>query len=273
MKTNEDIIVLRSVFDKAGIKYYIQPCKDPKTGRLPACVKPVDSHGDLILTDKERNSGEYFVKETETIIVENGTTFDLTDEIQRKTWEAIKHSIFIAPERFAKDDKGNYLIDGTNDPRSSQPRYGTAELYVDRPGYEAQIRVSRKKLVNTAITYVLDDERGPEGRIMRAKLLGRNMNNKPDADVTDFLLEVAEKDPNRIIKLYTGDDLSLRILFIDARDKKVILTKNGVYIYGDTDVILGATDDAVLTWMKSPKNKKTLELLKKDTYPENYINE
>lgn len=270
MKNNEDIIVLRSVFNKAGIKYYMQPCKDPKTGRYPACVKPVDAHGDLILTDKERNSGEYFVKETDTIIVEDGTTFDCSDEIQRKTWEAIKNSKFIAPERFAKDSKGNYLIDGTRDSRSTTPRYGVAELYVDRPGYEAQLRVSKKKLENTAVTYVLDDERGPEGRIMRAKLLGRNMSNMPDADVTDFLLEIASKDPNRIIKLYTGDDLSLRLLFVEARDKKVILVKNGVYIYGDTDVVLGATDDAVLTWMKTPRNKKTLELIRKDTFPENY---
>ena len=268
--TNGDIIVLRSVFDKAGIKYYIQPCKDPKTGRYPACVKPVNSQGDLILTDKERNSGEYFVKETDTIIVENGTTFDLNDEIQRKTWEAIQNSTFIAPERFAKDAKGNYLIDGTTDSKSTSPRYGAAELYVDRPGYEAQIRVTKKKLVNQAITYVLDDERGAEGRAMRAKLLGRPMNNKPDADVTDFLLEIAEKDPKRIINLYTGDDLSLRLLFVEARDKKVIIVKNGVYIYGDTDVVLGASDDAVLTWMRTPKNKKTLELIKKDTFPENY---
>lgn len=267
---NEDIIVLRSVFDKAGIKYYIQPCKDPKTGRLPSCVKPVDSHGDLILTDKERNSGEYFVKETDVIIVENGTTFDLTDDVQKKQWEAIKNSTFIAPERFAKDSKGNYLIDGTTDGKSKTPRYGAAELYVDRPGYEAQIRVTKKKLVNQAITYVLDDERGPEGRAMRAKLLGRPMNNRPDADVTDFLLEIAEKDPKRIINLYTGDDLTLRLLFVEARDKKVIIVKNGVYIYGDTDVVLGASDDAVLTWMRTPKNKKTLELIKRDTFPENY---
>lgn len=270
--TNGDIIVLRSVFDKAGIKYYIQPCKDPKTGRYPACVKPVNSQGDLILTDKERNSGEYFVKETDTIIVENGTTFDLNDEIQRKTWEAIKHSTFIAPERYAKDSKGNYLIDGTKG-NSTNPRYGSAELYVDNPGYEAQIRVNKKKLVNSATTFILDDERGPEGRILRARLLGRNMNNKPDADVTDYLLEIAEKDPNRIIQLYTGDDISLRLLFVEARDKKVILVKNGVYIYGDTDVVLGASDDAVLTWMKSAKNKRTLELIRKDTFPENYQND
>jgi len=67
--TQENYIVLRSVYGKVGIKYYIQPCKDPKTNRYPDCVKATNSSGDLILTDAERNSGRYFIKEGEQIIV------------------------------------------------------------------------------------------------------------------------------------------------------------------------------------------------------------
>ena len=40
-------------------------------------------------------------------------------------------------------------------------------------------------------------------------------------------------------------------------------------MYAD-NIVLGATDDAVLTWMKDPKNKKVLELIKRDTYPDMY---
>jgi hypothetical protein len=43
-------------------------------------------------------------------------------------------------------------------------------------------------------------------------------------------------------------------------------------MYGD-DIILGANDDAVITWMKDPKNRKIVELIKKDTYPEMYQQE
>lgn len=266
----DNIIVLRSVYGKVGQKYYIQPCKDPSTGRLPDCVKPVNSAGDMILSDDERNSGEYFIKENETFVIEDGKTFDLTDEIQRKQWDAIKNCMLIAPERFAKDANGNYLIDGTVGWKSTRPRYGIAELYIDRPGFESAKRVSRKKKIHNACAYILDDERGSEGRILMAKLLGKHMTNMPDADVEDYLLGIAEKDPDKIIKLYTGDDLSLRLLLVEAREKKIIIVKNGVYLYAGTDVVLGATDDAVLTWMKSSKNKKTLELIRKDTYPENY---
>ena len=95
------------------------------------------------------------------------------------------------------------------------------------------------------------------------------MKNLPDADVEDYLLQVAEKNPDKIISLYTGSDTNLRLLFIDARDKKVIVSKNKIYCYGD-NIFLGATDDAVITWMKEPKNKKILDMIRKDTYPDMY---
>lgn len=267
----QNIIVLRSVYGKVGIKYYIQPCKD-KQGRLPSCVRSVDSRGDIILKDAERNSDEIFIKENETFIIEDGTTFNLDDKYDKAKWEAIKNCTLIAPERFAKDDNGNYLIDGTLGWNSKKPRYGIAELYIDRPGYESAQRVSKKKKIHNAATFIIDDERGAEGRLLIARLLGKNMSNMPDADVEDYLLSIAEKTPDKIIDLYTGNDTTLRLLFIEAKDKKVIYIKNKLYLYAD-NIVLGATDDAVLTWMKDPKNSKTLELIKKDTYPDVYPND
>lgn len=267
-----NVIVLRSVYGKVGIKYFIQPCKDPKTGRYPNCVKPVDSHGDIIITDAERNSGKYFIKETDTFVIEDGTSFNLDDEIDSAKWEAIKNCILIAPDRYAKDSNGNYLIDGTVGWKSKKPRYGVAELYIDRPGYESAQRVSKKKKIHNAASFILDDPKGSEGRLLIARLLGKSMTNMPDADVEDYLLSVAEKDPDKIINLYTGDDTNLRLLFIEAKDKKVIYIKNKLYLYAD-NVVLGATDDAVITWMKDPKNRKTLELIRKDTFPDMYPQE
>ena len=78
-----NVIILRSVYGKVGQKYYIQPCKDPKTGRLPDCVKKVNSQGDMILTDAERNSGKYYVKETDVFTIQDGTTFNLDDDIEK----------------------------------------------------------------------------------------------------------------------------------------------------------------------------------------------
>ena len=270
LKSN--IVVLRSVFGKVGQKYFIQPQRDNR-GRYADCVKRVDAHGDIILTpaelEKESRGEAAYIKEDEVFVIEDGKTFNLDDVYEAAIWEAIKNCSLIAPDRFAKNDKGEYLIDGTIDPKSKRPRYGTAELYVDRPGYESQRRVTRRKLIVEASNYIMNDERGYEGRLLVAKVLGRDMKNLPNADVEDYLLSIAEKTPEKIIEVYTGGDIQLRMLFIDAKEKGVIYKKNGLYLFGEEgQVTLGATDNAVVEWMKSAKNQKTLSLIRKDTYPE-----
>lgn len=274
LKSN--IVVLRSVYGKVGQKYYIQPQRDSR-GRYAECVKRVDAHGDIILTptelEKEANGEMVYIKETDYFIIEDGKTFDLNDMYDKSVWEAIKNCSLIAPDRFAKNENGEYLIDGTSDPlKSSRPRYGVAELYIDRPGFEAQRRVTRRKLIVDASNYIMNDERGYEGRLLVAKVLGRNMTNMPNADVEDFLLSIAEKTPEKIIDCYTGGDMQLRMLFIDAKEHGVIVKKNGLYIYGD-NTTLGASDSAVIEWMKSSKNQKTLSLIRTDTYPEMFSDE
>lgn len=259
--SNEDIIILRSVFGKVGIVYSIQPCKDPMTGQYPSCVKMVNSLGDMVLTDEERNKGIPVIPINRTFKVQDGHTFDLSDPWQKAQWEAIKHCPLIAHSRDQRDGKGNLVIDGDN------RRYGRAELYVEKPNQETNRRVSRRQLIHDAETYIFQDPAGADGRLKVARVLGKRMRNAPDADVKDFLLDIASKEPERIIKLYTGDDLQLRILFMEARDKNVIHSKGGVYIYGD-GTTLGSTIDVVISWMRDPKNLKLLELIKRDTYPD-----
>lgn len=267
-----NIVVLRSVYGKVGQKYYIQPQRD-KTGRYPKCVKRVDSHGDIVLTpeeiEMEAKGLAAFIPENQMIIIEDGKTFNLDDVYENAVWESIKNCDLIAPDRFAKNDKGESLIDGTVDAKTKMPKYGIAELYVDRPGYESQRRVTRRKLIVNASNYIMNDERGYEGRLLVAKVLGRDMKNQPNADVEDFLLSIADKTPEKIINCYTGSDMKLRILFIEAREKGVIYKKSGLYLYGeDGNVIIGATDDAAIEWMRDSKNSKILAAIRKDTYPD-----
>lgn len=261
-------IVIRSVRGKVGNVVKIQPCKNPETSEYAACVKRVDSNGDMILSEQERNDPNriYFIKETDTFDIVDGTTFDLENVRQRFIWEAIQHCPLIAPDYYAKDKNGNSLINGTPGWNSKAPRYGVAELYVERPGVEANRRVSRKKIKHDAESFIYNDERGYDGRVLKARLLGHKMNGMADADVTDYLLQVAEKDPEKIINLYRGGDTAVRLLFIEARDKNVIVRKNKLYTYGD-DTILGATDEAAILYLKDPKNSGIYKLIKQETYP------
>lgn len=259
----DNVIVLRSVFGKVGQKYFLNPVRDPQTGRYPNCVRPVDSKGDIIF-QSEADKGKPLIAENRVFIIEDGKTFNLNDPWQAAEWYSIQHCPMIAMSRDQRDKNGNLVIDGDS------RRYGSAELYVERPGYETNKRVNKRRLIHDAEEYIIRDPQGADGRLKMAKLLGRNMRNAPDADVEDFLMNIASKEPEKIINLYRGDDIALRLLFIDAKDKRVIYVKNKVYLYSENQIVLGATDDAVISWMKNPTNAKVLELIKRDVYPEFY---
>lgn len=260
--TDGNYIVIRSVFGKVGQKYYLNPAKDPVTRRFPDCVKHVDSKGDLILTEAERNSGEVFIPEDEVIVLEDGTTFNLDDKWEAARWQAIQHSKLIAMTRDARDKKGNLLIDGDT------KRYGAAELYIERPGYELKKRNSRKKLINVAQSLIFASSL--EDQVKLARLLGKNMKSAPAADVEDWLLQMADKNPQLVIDMKQGDDSIYRMLFLDATDKYIITTKNKLYVFGDEGIVLGATDEAAITWLKDPNHKRIVDMIKKATYPNLY---
>lgn len=263
--TDGNYIIIRSVFGKVGQRYFLNPAKDPNTGRFPACVKHVDSKGDIILTDAERNSGEVFIPEDQLIIIEDGKSFNLDDPYELALWQSIQHSRIIAMSRDARDKKGNLLIDGDS------KRYGSAELYIERPGYEIKKKNSRKKLINMAETIIFGSSL--EDQVKLARLLGKNMKNAPAADVEDYLLQRASKDPQLVIDMKTGDDSIYRMLFLDATDKYIITTKNKLYVYGDEGIVLGATDDAAVAWLKDPNHKRIVDMIKKETYPHMYEDE
>lgn len=271
---DETKIILKSTFDKAGISYFIQPCKD-KSGRFPECVKRVNSQGDMILTESERERelrGEiHYIPEDNFFEITSGKVFDLTDVVDRCEWEAIKNCPLIAKSRFEKNKDGVPVIDGPNFKGdfklTNGGRSGIGELYIDHPGLETTRRVSKKQEIHRAESFIFDDPNGLQGQINMARLLGKDMSNQPAADVLDYLLEIAKSNPKKIINLYTGGETALRLLFIEAKEKHVIYIKNKLYLYGD-NIALGATDDAVIAWMKEPRNLKVLELIKRDTYPD-----
>lgn len=257
------VIVLRSVYGKVK-ECHLQPCKQPNGMNFPFVKSvryDVNGNAEMIMSDKERNSAEsqYFIPEDEIITITDGTTFDLSNPKEKNRWLAIKDSFLIAPSRDAKDGKGISLIDG------DRTRYGLAEFYIDIPGEESARSVSKKKLITKAWQFIEEDS--VDGRLTKCKLLGRNLRNAPSSDVEEYLYNKASDNPEKIIELYTSQDVALQLLFIDARERGVIKKVNGLFMYGD-DTSLGATDESVILWFKIPDNKAVLDLIKRDTYPE-----
>ena len=255
-------ITLRSAFGKVKSVWF-NPVKD-KNGMYPPFVKEVrmnpNGESEMILSEKDLNDPERagFIPADMEILVEDGTTFNLDNILERHKWEAIKNSELIVEERGARDEKGNLIIDGDKN------RYGRAEFWVEKPGEESARRIKRKQLITKANVFIEQDS--AEGRATKVKLLGKRMYNAPDSDIQDFLYQKAEANPNLIIDLYTGQDQQLRLLFIEATDKNIIKKVSGIFMYGD--VRLGVNDEAVIFFFKDPANKQILDEIKIQTFPE-----
>lgn len=255
-------ITLRSAFGKVKSVWF-NPVKD-KNGMYPPFVKEVrmnpNGESEMILSEKDLNDPDRagFIPADMEILVEDGTTFNLDNILERHKWEAIKNSELIVEERGARDEKGNLIIDGDKN------RYGRAEFWVEKPGEESARRIKRIQLITKANNFIEQDS--AEGRATKVKLLGKRMYNAPDSDIQDFLYQKAEANPNLIIDLYTGQDQQLRLLFIEATDKNIIKKVSGIFMYGD--VRLGVNDEAVIFFFKDPANKQILDEIKIQTFPE-----
>ena len=255
-------IILRSVYGKVMQTYFIQPCPDPRTGRLPECVKSVDSHGDMILSEEEiraMGKGEkHFIPADAVFEIVDGTRFDLTDVVDKAKWESIENCNWIAKDRFQRDAEGNLVIDG------NARKYGIADLYVERPGELTKARVNKKQLIFRAHQYIYEDTES--GRIKKCKVLGRNLSNAVSADITDFLIEIGEKNPKKIIDLYEGEDWKMQLFIMDAVERGVIRNSEGLYKYDDK--LLGASLEATVAILKDIKYKAVLKSIQRETYPE-----
>ncbi len=255
----ENIITLKCVYKIT--KTYMEPAIDPQTGRYPSVVRRVNASGDAMLLEEDRKKNTPYVAENEVIEIYDGKTFDLDDPYDKVQWEAIKYSPRIAQDRSQRDATGKLVIDGDT------KKYGTAEYYVERAGQESKIKNTKKRDIHDAKTYIYADSQ--DGLYQKARLLNNPMNGLPINDVEEYLIGVAESKPEKIKQLYTGTDMHLRMLLLDAIDKRVIFHKDKVYIYGD-DIILGPTQDSAILWMKNSDNKRILDHIKKETYPDLY---
>jgi hypothetical protein len=124
--------------------------------------------------------------------------------------------------------------------------------------------VKRKQLIAKAYIYIENDS--VDGRLTKCKLLGKNLKNAPASDVQAYLYDEADKNPLKVIDLYTNGDTALKLLIIDAKERNILRKKDGLYVYGES--IMGATDEALMMYLKTATNKKILDLIKREVYPE-----
>ena len=260
-------IILRSAYGKVNQIYFIQPCPNPRTGRLPDCVRLIKGDAskgptEMILSEDDidrMNRGDaHFIPADAVFEIVDGTRFDLDDPIDAAKWAAIEHCNWIAKDRFQRDAEGNLVIDG------NARKYGVADLYVERPGEITKFKMDKKQIVFKAMQYIYEDSETE--RIKKCRVLGRNLSTAIPADILDYLIEIAERDPRKIINLYEGEDWKMQLFILDAIDRGVIRKADGIYKYDDK--MLGGSMEATVTFLRDIRYKKLLDSIKRETYPE-----
>lgn len=267
--TTETTIVLESAFNKVpGKMYHIMPCPD-QYGIMPDCVRRVDSNGDLVLSEKDKDAmskGKVFIPDNEPIHITHGQVFNMENPLQKAQWEAIKNSKLIASDRFATNERGEYIIDGTRpvegQHRVPRAKHGIAELYIVRPGKEATARVNVERLIHEAKALIFDDT--PQHKLLICRLFDKDMSHAHPSDVDSYLLNQAQKYPEKVKKFYQSEEASVRLLIIGAQDKGVITRREDGLYY--SDIKLGSNIDLVVNALQG--NKALREEIKKETYPE-----
>lgn len=237
---SDKIIVIKSVF-KTG-KTTVQPVADGTGWYL----------GVARLSEEDKRKLTHWADPTSKFVVKDGVTFNLNDEAQRITWEWVKHSPCIAKN----------LEDCQHTPG--------AEFYVYLENEEASKSTSRRELKYRAIQCILNDN--SVNYPMRSELLGINMDYATPIVIKDFLLDQAEQKPEKILQIYEGGDVSIRLLLIKARKKGTIkVDDSGFYRYGN--VVLGMSEKASVDWLQDRAHKHIIEMIEKETSPEYFIKE
>lgn len=227
----------------AGARIY--PVRNPLTGEFPSCIRKVNSYGDIIY-QKNDDPAEYFVKETDSFVVKSGTDFDLSNDIEKKNWEAIKFSDLIFDSKGKFDEKGNVVVEPTDKIPAS------AIFTVERIADETKKRNDSKRLKNKALNFIYQDS--DTGLALKAKVLGCFIKNSTREEIEEFVTNFAEKNPEKVIELYTGSDMKLHLIFLYAKEKNILINKGGIYVYGESNMI-GRTEDDCVKFFKEPNNK------------------
>ena len=262
MTMNKD--VMNEVFDKSIYirNFYgpfhpgasIYPVRNPITGDFPYCVRQVD-HNKNIIYDKNDNPGEYFVRVTDKIFIKDGEEFDLTNEISRKKWDAIKFSNLIWDSKGVTDENGRVVVSPSESPSSD------AIFYVERVVDAAKKRNTKARLRNQAQNFIYQDSF--DKLALKAMVLGKYVKSSSREEIEEYMVEQAQSNPERVIDLYTGSDLKLHLMFIYAKEKNILVNKNGIFFFGDSSII-GRNEDSCVAFFKNPANKLITEQIEKE---------
>lgn len=135
-------------------------------------------------------------------------------------------------------------------------------FYIFRPGTESAKKVEEAENKVKLINYILTDS--PENLYNRVSILGMDMTGSVLSDVKEYLLGMAETEPEKIKSVYESRTFSLELLFMHALQKNVIEKRGGVYVFGE--IMLGVEKKAVIAFFANSNNVGATRTIEAMTY-------
>ena len=237
----DKLIEIKSIY-KNG-KTTVQPVKDPLSGWYKGVER---------LSENDKRDLKFWAEPSSKFVLKEGIVLDLNNPQHKAIWSWVKYQPCLAM---------------SYEECQSRP---SAEFYVHLQHKEAVKSVTRKKLKYQAMKFISEDNAA--NYPLRVKLLGINMDGEDPVVIENFLLDRADTDPAKIIKLYKDKFLSLRMLLMEAVSKrKILIEPSGAYRYGN--MFLGMTEESALDWMNASENASVVRLLEEDVHPEYFKEE
>ncbi len=233
----DKVIRLKSVF-KAN-KVTIQPVPDGM-----GWYKGVKR-----LSEADKKELQYWAEKDSSVVIKDGTKFDLNKPSDRVTWEWVKHSSAIADteEQCQLSDVAEFYI------------------YVEEEEANEEVKSMEKEL--KAMTYINEDS--TSNYVQRAALLGVDMDGASSLVLKQYLYTIAKSSPDKIIRIYEAKDISLRLLLLKAIKNNIVsVDSSGMYRYGNN--ILGMSEDTTVAWMLDTDHKDIVMLMDREVNPDYY---
>lgn len=243
-------VVLKSCYGKTGIKMFLEPCRDGRTGRWL---------GVEALSEEQKRGREYVVVPGVTRLeIQDGYTFDLRDPRQAIDWAWVQH----CPQIVGGRNEASYHGISAEESRSFEG--ADNEFYVFDEAAETANQEQRFDKQYQALQ-VIHELKGHSAYYQFARLLGSNMETSSVSAVRTFLQDQAQRFPQRVMAAKQDASSSVKLFLYAALDKEIIRKRQGVFYYND--IALGSTEEQTLFWLGEDRNFTLVRAMQLELYP------
>lgn len=222
-KPIQKVITLKSILGRADQKVMVRPTKNSATGELLGVER---------LNKNQQEGKAYVVDPKRKLTLKDGTTFDLSDEIERIDWNWVQYSIYVV---------------NTREDANKSPE---AVFFVEDEERDNKNTLDKTTLFYDAETQIRKGWNAPE-RMNYARLLGHDLSMHTEMEVLNYLIEFAkqnEKNAQEILKIENDPYKRERLEVLRWKDVALVEEKaGGMWFFGEFR--MGLNIDQALAWV------------------------